>query len=433
MAFKKITPADRAGKGNVGQPDSPGLTTSEMQELMDSLPNLAIDKFNDHIDELGATTAAGNIGAVVPDNVSANTNVQSVLNSLAYALSVVSENNHYHSNKTTLDEITAQYKLDLDTLLLLMANITSISQTISTSSTNNELPTAKAVSDLLSDKLIHNAVTSFNDRVGAVYPAVGDYTADQVTYDNTTVRNILDKVKDFPIPTSADVDKILYGNMAWGEPPVYNLSELSDVSIGPLQDAQSLVYEAASHKWKNKISKEIVSITKTGTQGLVDTYTITYLDGSTDTFQVTNGKPAYDYAVEGGYVGTEAEFETDLAKMKQYAAQASQAATSATNSATAASTSETNANSSATNAANYATTANTARQSAQDAADDAATAKTAAESAKRDAEDALQTIQDLLSDPHFTIDFSTGNLMYDSDMFNFQIDTTTGNLEWEVA
>ena len=34
----------------------------------------------------------------------------------------------------------------------------------------------------------------------------------------------------------------------------------------------------------------VVSITKTGSEGLVDTYTITFTDGSTTTFTVTNGK-----------------------------------------------------------------------------------------------------------------------------------------------
>lgn len=38
--------------------------------------------------------------------------------------------------------------------------------------------------------------------------------------------------------------------------------------------------------------KSIQSITKTSTAGLVDTYTITYSDGSTDTFDVTNGADA---------------------------------------------------------------------------------------------------------------------------------------------
>ena len=34
----------------------------------------------------------------------------------------------------------------------------------------------------------------------------------------------------------------------------------------------------------------IVSILKTATVGLVDTYTITYTDGTTSTFDVTNGQ-----------------------------------------------------------------------------------------------------------------------------------------------
>lgn len=37
--------------------------------------------------------------------------------------------------------------------------------------------------------------------------------------------------------------------------------------------------------------KSITSIAKTGTVGLVDTYTITYNDGTTSTFTVTNGAP----------------------------------------------------------------------------------------------------------------------------------------------
>ena len=38
----------------------------------------------------------------------------------------------------------------------------------------------------------------------------------------------------------------------------------------------------------------IVGITKTSTSGLVDTYTITYTDGATSTFEVTNGKDGRD-------------------------------------------------------------------------------------------------------------------------------------------
>lgn len=52
----------------------------------------------------------------------------------------------------------------------------------------------------------------------------------------------------------------------------------------------------------------IVSIIKTSTVGLVDTYTITYSDSTTSTFDVTNGENAYQSALDGGYTGTEAEF-----------------------------------------------------------------------------------------------------------------------------
>lgn len=60
----------------------------------------------------------------------------------------------------------------------------------------------------------------------------------------------------------------------------------------------------------------IESIEKTSTEGLVDTYTITFTDGSITTFNVTNGevgKSAYKYAKDAGYTGTEAEFGAKLA------------------------------------------------------------------------------------------------------------------------
>lgn len=91
----------------------------------------------------------------------------------------------------------------------------------------------------------------------------------------------------------------------------------------------------------------ISSITKTSTSGLVDTYTITYSDGYTDTFTVTNGKTAYQSAVEGGYQGTEAQFESDLANFTTYANNAAQSASSASTSAGDAATSAGAANTAA--------------------------------------------------------------------------------------
>lgn len=51
--------------------------------------------------------------------------------------------------------------------------------------------------------------------------------------------------------------------------------------------------------WKDLVGNTIQSIEKTGTAGLVDTYTITYSDGSTSTFNVTNGNGIASVAKTG--------------------------------------------------------------------------------------------------------------------------------------
>ncbi len=66
-------------------------------------------------------------------------------------------------------------------------------------------------------------------------------------------------------------------------------------------------YSGTETQWLKDIA--IKSITKTGTKDLVDTYTITYGNGSTSTFTVTNGESAYHMAVRlGRFSGTEAEW-----------------------------------------------------------------------------------------------------------------------------
>ena len=51
--------------------------------------------------------------------------------------------------------------------------------------------------------------------------------------------------------------------------------------------------------WSTKVGKTIQSIELTGTAGLVDTYTINYSDGSTSTFDVTNGNGIASVAKTG--------------------------------------------------------------------------------------------------------------------------------------
>lgn len=68
MAFTKILPADLTGKGVVGLPDTPGLSTTEMQEKFDEIANdVLVPKHNSLIDELEDSTAAASLGAVDAD------------------------------------------------------------------------------------------------------------------------------------------------------------------------------------------------------------------------------------------------------------------------------------------------------------------------------------------------------------------------------
>ena len=90
------------------------------------------------------------------------------------------------------------------------------------------------------------------------------------------------------------------------------------------------------------------------------------------------GKSAYQYAVDGGYTGTEQEFYTDMGNFAEYA--------------------------------------------------------DTAEEAAEDAEEALEEVRSLLAVPDFTVDFDTGELMYSQDAtYSFNINNTNGDLEWEVV
>lgn len=171
MAFKKITDEDRAGKGNVGQPDTPGLTTAEMQEVMDSLPNLAIDKFNEFIDAINATTAAVNMGATVPEGITAQPNVQSILNAMVLNLALNTQSRHTHANKTALDGLTQEGIDDYNRLSILLTSILSLETAI----TDNDaaLPTSGAVVDYVTNYDMKAKVLAAAYPVGSVYCTKG--------------------------------------------------------------------------------------------------------------------------------------------------------------------------------------------------------------------------------------------------------------------
>lgn len=171
MAFQKITELDRAGKGNVGQPDTPNKGVTEMQEQMDSLANLAIDKFNELVDALNALTAATNMGAEVPEGLTALPNVQSIINSMGTNLVLNTNARHSHNNLETLETITAEALQHYDSLVSVFTGIVLVEQLLS----NNPaaVPSSAAVKAFVDDYDYRSKVLNIAYPIGAVYCTKG--------------------------------------------------------------------------------------------------------------------------------------------------------------------------------------------------------------------------------------------------------------------
>ena len=171
MAFNKITPEDRAGKGNVGQPDTPQLVTSDMQALLDSLPNLAIDKHNELVDALNSVLAATNLGAQVPAGITAQGNVQSIINSMTTNIALNTNNRHFHANKDALDTISQENLNEYSRVSTMLGNIASVAFTVMDS--NTAIPTSKAVMNFVNNYDFKNLVLRVAYPVGCVFSSRG--------------------------------------------------------------------------------------------------------------------------------------------------------------------------------------------------------------------------------------------------------------------
>ena len=113
MSFTKITNADFNNKGALSLPDQPTVAAQELKRKFDEdAREVVAPKVNNLIDELGATTAADNIGIVTPTGRTGNT-VQAVANSISSDLATLAASvgtaitdAHTHSNKALLDTYT---------------------------------------------------------------------------------------------------------------------------------------------------------------------------------------------------------------------------------------------------------------------------------------------------------------------------------------
>jgi hypothetical protein len=142
-----------------------------MQEVMDSLPNLAIDKFNELIDALNEATAAVNMGATVPEGITAQPNVQSILNAMVLNLALNTQSRHTHANKTALDSLTQTGIDDYNRLSILFTAIQSLENAITDN--DNAVPTSGAVVDFVDGYDMKAKVLAAAYPVGSVYSTTG--------------------------------------------------------------------------------------------------------------------------------------------------------------------------------------------------------------------------------------------------------------------
>lgn len=113
MAFKKITDADVKGKGNVGRPDTPGVSTAEMQRIMDEIPReVIIPTFNALIDALADKTAAATLGITAPTGIVGST-VQEVVNALLAYVNA-HKNDQKNPHAVTAAQVDAYTKKQTD-------------------------------------------------------------------------------------------------------------------------------------------------------------------------------------------------------------------------------------------------------------------------------------------------------------------------------
>ena len=141
--FSKITEADLNNKGVSGLPDTPNLSTSEMQAKFDELSkDVIVPKFNNLVEELSAQSASENIGITPPEKFTGDTIKSLIYEIIEIVLSNQSKS-HEHSNKGILDGITDQNLLDLDNLVNLFSGISTVASVVSDSLA--EIPNSHAI------------------------------------------------------------------------------------------------------------------------------------------------------------------------------------------------------------------------------------------------------------------------------------------------
>lgn len=230
MALRKILPADLAGKGVTGLPDTPNLSAQEMQKKLDELGREVIPViFNENVDaqDLKNTEVDGHlasrqnphevskdqVGLGSVDNTSDQEKPVSTFQQAALDQKVdketgkgLSQNDYTDLDKDEVakvkDKADKSYtdtqlalkadkgetytKTQVDTALAGKADVSSVLRKDNTepfTPTGDYQPATKKYADDLA--MAAGAVTSVFGRTGAVTAQAGDYTAEQITESET--------------------------------------------------------------------------------------------------------------------------------------------------------------------------------------------------------------------------------------------------------
>lgn len=161
-----------------------------------------------------------------------------------------------------------------------------------------------------------------------------------ITVDIEDITMLAPDATPYVTNTGTDTDPVFHLFIPRGK----GISSIAKTSTSGLVDTYTITFsDGATTTYTVTNGNGISGISKTSTSGLVDTYTISYTNGTSTTFTVTNGKTAYQSAVEGGYPGTEQEFDDALGNFESLASSAYTSAQNALASAQAASGSATTA------------------------------------------------------------------------------------------
>lgn len=161
-----------------------------------------------------------------------------------------------------------------------------------------------------------------------------------ITVDIEDITMLAPDATPYVTNTGTDTDPVFHLFIPRGK----GISGIAKTSTSGLVDTYTIIFSDGSiTTYTVTNGNGISAISKTSTSGLVDTYTISYTNGTITTFTVTNGKTAYQSAVEGGYPGTEQEFDDALGNFESLANSAYTSAQNALASAQAAAGSATTA------------------------------------------------------------------------------------------